>query len=517
MVESLGKDEIREKLDNVGTWLNQQDKFIKEPSNGSLLNSVLYSQYSGIKPLNSYDGNSIVDELYENDVNYVFFYDPRNKKILRNKEAEDFLNVQFRELITYFNSRNNKEIVNKIAISTSPFWLIQITFVFNGYNSYIAIKNHKVSFISDGPQFAISSNQPSIIWFPNGVVKTETKSGYCDLPVSRSIDFTKENGEHILQGYPELRLANDLYREKENSVKRYLTSSTETTFDYNPFKVPFTYSEVLTIGSSKHFDLLKNHYKQKHRYLERKINYNKLSLWENINFMNLEPKVAEKDFYRIYNDFLGNRKNYYAIFNKIIWHNNNVNRQFVSFYLAYLYRQIIKNVKPNNEQFIVSQIISSLEDIYEQFKILKVKPLPCNIRSTNRLHKLEQEMIEKVNLKWWHQQIGVNPNKPLCNNQNKWKFLLEKIRESELAITPLLTYRQLVNEGQEQHNCVAAYYNLVMHGKAFIFDYKHNNGDRYTVEVQLKRKNYQIVQIYKTYNNNPDQEVVALLSKFITE
>lgn len=517
MIDSLSKDEIKEKLGNIATWLNHQDKFLKEPSNGSLLYSVLHSPYSGIKPLNSYDANSTVDELYKNNVNYVFFYDPKVKRILRNEEAEDLLNMQFRELITYFNSRNNKELVDKIAISSSPVWLIQITFVFAGYNSYIAINNHKISFISDGPQFAISSNQPSIVWFPNGSVKTETKSGYCDLSVSRSIDFTMENGEHVLQDYPELRLANDLYREKENAVKQYLTRPTETTFDYKPFKVPFTYSEVLDVGSSKHFVLLKSHYKRKAKYLEGKINCNKLSLWENINFMNLKAKVTEKNFYRIYNDFLVNRGNYYAIFSHFIWYDTNMNYQFVSFYLAYLYRQIVKNAKSNNEYFVIPEIIRSLKDTYEQLNILKAKPFPCNIKSINRLHELEQELVEKTRAKEWYKQIGIKSDKPLCSDQSKWKPLIKKIRESKLAITPLITYRQLVNEGLEQHNCVATYYNLVMLGKSFIFDYIHSNGDRYTVEIQLKKKKYKIVQIYKSYNNEPDQEVVDFLTKFITD
>lgn len=77
MIDSLSNDEIKEKLGNIATWLNHQDKFLKEPSNGSLLYSVLHSPYSGIKPLNSYDANRTVDELYENNVNYVFFYDPK--------------------------------------------------------------------------------------------------------------------------------------------------------------------------------------------------------------------------------------------------------------------------------------------------------------------------------------------------------------------------------------------------------------------------------------------------------
>ena len=90
MIDSLNEDEIKEKLGNIGIWLNQQDKFLKEPNNGSLLYSVFNLPYSGIKPLNSYNANSTVNELYGygNDVNYVFFYVPKDKRILRNEKQK---------------------------------------------------------------------------------------------------------------------------------------------------------------------------------------------------------------------------------------------------------------------------------------------------------------------------------------------------------------------------------------------------------------------------------------------
>ena len=139
-----------------------------------------------------------------------------------------------------------------------------------------------------------------------------------------------------------------------------------------------------------------------------------------------------------------------------------------------------------------------------------IKLLPCNFNSLNRLQQEEQQLYEHL-----HMYTTKTSNKILyTDKKRKWTKAITNLKTLS-TVKILDTQTKLVTESRIQHNCVSSYEEKVAHGDSLIFHYDHTNGDAYTVEVAKQDAKYQIIQIYKKYNEEPDAEVTAFLTKIL--
>lgn len=81
--------------------------------------------------------------------------------------------------------------------------------------------------------------------------------------------------------------------------------------------------------------------------------------------------------------------------------------------------------------------------------------------------------------------------------------------------TKLTTTKQMVMEGDFQHNCVATYINKVNADECSIWSQRKPDGTRNTIEIKIKQGKYYIAQMRAFANQAPLQEDLDEIQKAI--
>lgn len=427
---------------------------------------------------------------------FVYCYDLKTNKLIPNDKFNDYLRKYFETMLNVVKTIKNIPNTDlnyyfSIGIE-SPCLLIRIE---DSPSNYKTIRAYKIKHIlKEG--FHISQYSLTHLYYPdtNSVYVAKDIGKYFPLNIKEPIDFIQNKKESILLDYPPLRQANDV-------LKHYKTY-------YNEFsKIPFSYNEILQASKSNNRYLMTHHYKQ----VASHINWNKLRLNECVAFNQLVKHVSKKDFNNIYVDFLNNKKKYYHLMNKYDdfggYFYTNIKTQYLNYYMIYL----AKKLSTSANQYDFEEILLRVSDYIKGLRRFpSIKLLPCNFNSLNRLQQEEQQLYERL-----HMYTTKTSNKILyTDKKHKWTKAITNLKTLS-TVKILDTQTKLVTESRIQHNCVSSYKKKVAHGDSLIFHYDHTNSDAYTVEVAKQDDKYEIIQIYKKYNEEPDAEVTAFLTKIL--
>jgi hypothetical protein len=464
---------------NLKEELLKQGKYIKFKyrRRNSLTTILRESKYNAFKYIEHGD--------------FIYCYDLKTQKLISNKAFERYLKTNFEKIIKLVNYLKPVPIVKTLGIK-SPCIFIKISTDHD--SDYVSIKKYKVKGISTAG-FYIPSVGSTHLYYPNSnkVYVATSSFRYFPLNLKEPIDFIDNIQESVLLNCLQFRQAKDVLKQYENYSRDA----------FNELALPFTYNEILNAKKSNNKYLMSQHYKN----ISKNISYNKFRLNEYIMLNQLAKHTSSRDFANIYIDFLHHR-DYYTqeiidLMLNPIFGCTETRNQYFNLYQIYLIRKINKN--EHNKRMITAIV----NDYVHQCSQLKLKTLQCNFNSIRRLQAEEQLLIEQNNLADYH--CDTNPDKPLFNNKKntKWQQAITNLKD--LPVKILNTPRQLVTEGINQHNCVGGYSYSVKSGQSFIFHYDHSNGDTYTVEVAKNGNNYDIVQIFKKYNEMPDKEVTQYL------
>lgn len=427
---------------------------------------------------------------------FVYCYDLKTNKLIPNDKFNDYLCKYFEPMLNVVKTTKNipnTDLKYYFSIGIeSPCLLIRIedsTFDYKKIRAY-KIKN----ILKDG--FHVAQYSRTHLYYPdtNSVYVAKDLGKYFPLNIKEPIDFIQNKKESILLDYPLLRQANDV-------LKHYKTYRNEFS------KIPFSYNEILQAPKSNNRYLMTHHYKQ----VASHINWNKLRLNECVAFNQLVKHVSKKDFNNIYVDFLNNKKNYYHLMNKYDdfggYFYTNIRNQYLNYYMMYLTRKLFSS----NSQYDFEEILLRVSDYIKGLRRFpSIKLLPCNFNSLNRLQQEEHQLYERL-----HMYTTKTSNKILyTDKKHKWTKAINNLKTLP-TVKILNTQTKLVTESRLQHNCVSSYEEKVAQGDSLIFHYDYTNGDSYTVEVAKQDTKYQIIQIYKKYNEEPDAEVTTFLTKIL--
>lgn len=427
---------------------------------------------------------------------FIYCFDLKTQELVSNKDFEPYLKTNFEKIINLVNSLKSFSIVKTLEIK-SPCIFIKIST--NDGRNYVSIKKYKVKGISTAG-FYISQVESTHLYFPeSNKVFVATKSfKYFPLNIKEPIDFIDNIKESILLGCLQFRQAKDVLKQYENYNKDA----------FYQLAIPFTYTEILNAKKSNNKYLMTQHYKN----VSKNISYNKFRLNECIMLNQLAKHTTSRDFANIYTDFLHHRDYYTREIIKLMQDQvyggfSETRNQYFNLYQIYLIKKI--NKTEHNKQVVTRTV----NDYIVECSQVKLKTLQCDFNSLRRLQTEEQLLIEQNNLAEHH--YDTDPDSQLFNNKKntKWHQAITNLRE--LPVKILNTPRQLVTEGINQHNCVGGYSYFVKSGQSLIFHYDHSNGDSYTVEVAKNDNHFDIVQIFKKYNELPDKKVVHYLTNVL--
>jgi hypothetical protein len=120
----------------------------------------------------------------------------------------------------------------------------------------------------------------------------------------------------------------------------------------------------------------------------------------------------------------------------------------------------------------------------------------------------------------WHRLASINAKR--AQNQTEWEpveindFHLTK-HDSKYDIIQLTKTKELIQEGNAMHNCVATYASACIKGYCSIFSLRYTNFNEAHFKssyVTIEVRNKQIVQIRARYNKKPDQYHLNLIKSW---
>lgn len=161
----------------------------------------------------------------------------------------------------------------------------------------------------------------------------------------------------------------------------------------------------------------------------------------------------------------------------------------------------IYDALPENEKAKNPSIRNSIEDAI--------------VMSNNRRQLIPISFTSVKKIREWHDNIipigtYVTTGKMKIKKDSKFKNL--KLPKDCVRLT---TTRQMVMEGNFQHNCVATYISKVNEDKCSIWSQRKPDGTRNTIEIGIERGKYCIIQMCAFANQEPMQEDLEKVQKAI--
>ena len=327
-----------------------------------------------------------------------------------------------------------------------------------------------------------------------------------DIKISDSLDLANNL---VFQNAKLFRIVRDIQK------REYQINNNLSYVQHLTYKLPFTYTEVLTHNNLSREDIIKKHYKDWHK-LDKTINFKKFTAWQLIALKQLKTKITAKEFARVINFVRSVRyidafklDNYYGYAEMIDKMQNN----WFFLYAQYLCKHF--KIDPKDEMnydklMIISDFINNWRIIHPN------RSMQVDLTSFNAFTKLENDLANDAESAGYLKEFHVKRS-TIITKHKQWTKLRENIKDIK-SLKIIETAGGLITEGEKMHHCVGSYIGKVYHGDSIILHYIAPDNTPYTLEVvTVPNSTYAINQLYSKYDAYPPKGLNEKLTKLINK
>ncbi|GEM_PF-2057851 len=416
-----------------------------------------------------------VTEFSENNFFAVHTYIPND--ILRTlKDLKKNINIDYELITLALSYRMSKDYGDSIKVTVKIYRETSIEYTRNGNYS---IKGNGPCFNYFDLYFMYDKNKKKIKLMQSSLAK-------CFFIPFNLKKFQRvylnalNNKDEKMQGFLDELIFSDFNNYFANDIKSDLIKGLAgISYDFNKMKEFHNRKELLMqIGKIEE---------------NENVNYlNKMSLQKGYALILLKKYVEERHF-----DYL--KKMPEEFFNEYIRHPyilSKVKSLLSKYYIERLSIHV----------YLLECDKKTLKD-YIDMKIQLKQKIPLNICSIKKLESLHnQAALDIINKQ-------KRTEKEKLNIGDKFKNLIARLPEEYEVIDDSA---RLKAESIMQNNCVASYKERINKGRSLIVSYL-NSSCRYTIEVIVSRKKYQLAQFLGKCNRQAPRELIDNFEKILVE